>query len=75
METFRMYSCQQKNWRNAQVDRPQLAGLYRAFIRRHMQLPPESSTRTMQPPSSAGRCRTMPPSRQKFYESEEYETL
>ena len=57
METFRMYSCQQKNWRTSGRPSPTgriISSVYPTW------LPPESSTRTMQPPSSAGRCRTIP---------------
>lgn len=58
METFRMYSCQQKNWRTS--GRPSPTGRIISSVYPATWLPPESSTRTMQPPSSAGRCRTIP---------------
>lgn len=73
METFRMYSCQQKNWRTS--GRPSPTGRIISSVYPATWLPSESSTRTMQPPSSAGRCRTIPLPGKKFYESEEYETL
>ena len=58
METFRMYSCQQKNWRTS--GRPSPTGRIISSVYPATWLPSESSTRTMQPPSSAGRCRTIP---------------
>ena len=58
METFRMYSCQQKNWRTS--GRPSPTGRIISSVYPATWLPSESSTRTMQPPSSAGQGRTIP---------------
>lgn len=58
METFKMYSCQQKNWRTS--GRPSPTGRIISSVYPATWLPSESSTRTMQPPSSAGCCRTIP---------------
>lgn len=49
METFRMCSCQQKSWRTS--DRPSPTGRIISSVYPATWLPPESSTRTMQPPS------------------------
>ena len=58
METFRMCSCRQMSWRTS--DRPFPTGRIISSVYPATWLPPESNTRTMQPPSSAGRCRTIP---------------
>ena len=57
MENFKMYSCQKRNWKKSdsrfQTGRNILNGYPPTW------LPPESTTRTMQPPSSAGQGRTI----------------
>ena len=58
METFRMCSCQQKSWRTS--DRPSPTGRIISSVYPATWLPPENSTRTMQPPSSAGHYRIIP---------------
>ena len=58
MENFKMYFCQKKNWKKSdsrfQTGRNILNGYPATW------LPPESTTRTMQPPSSTGQGRTIP---------------
>ena len=58
MENFKMYSCQKRNWKKSdsrfQTGR-NISNGYPATW-----LPPESTTRTMQPPSSTGQGRTIP---------------
>ena len=58
MENFKMYFCQKKNWKKSdsrfQTGR-NILNVYPATW-----LPPESTTRTMQPPSSTGQGRTIP---------------
>lgn len=58
MENFKMYFCQKKNWKKSdsrfQTGR-NILNVYPATW-----LPPESTTRTMQPPSSAGQGGTIP---------------
>ena len=58
MENFKMYFCQKRNWKKSdsqfQTGR-NISNVYPATW-----LPPESTTRTMQPPSSTGQGRTIP---------------
>ena len=58
MENFKMYFCQKRNWKKSdsrfQTGR-NISNGYPATW-----LPPESTTRTMQPPSSTGQGRTIP---------------
>lgn len=58
MENFKMYSCQKRNWKKSdsrfQTGRNILNGYPATW------LPPENTTRTMQPPSSAGQGGTIP---------------
>ena len=58
METFRMCSCRQKSWRTSDGLFP--TGRIISSVYPATWLPPESNTRTMQPPSSAGHYRTIP---------------
>ena len=57
MEIFKMSSCQKRNWKNS--NRQSLTGRITLNVYPATWLLPENNTRTMQPPSSAGRGKTI----------------
>lgn len=58
MEIFKMSSFQKRNWKNSNMQ--SLTGRITSNVYPATWLPPESNTRTMQPPSSAGQGKTIP---------------